>query len=562
MASYYHYTSPILPPHRISTSSSTRYSSPSRISHYTTAGLNTGSLVVPHSWFLNEVKVDTSRVLGKGSYGIVCLGEWLGVSVAVRKLHDSFFSSSLSEDERCLILKAFVREVGILFTLNHPNIVSFYGIHDSSSQGELSLISDTFLIQELLCVSLNARNRQKPRLTYRNVLDLSLGITGGLRYLHERSNPIIHQDLNTKNVLLSFSGIPKISDLGIAKALNCTLERFAEHARRPGTELYMPPEVKMADREDAKVGGAYDYRTDIYSLGVIILEMSIGRDPVASEAFRISETKGIEIVAETERRECDLNEVLESPLYHLILSCITCIEDRPDAINIHHKLKELMLESLYTSQPHTPVMLVHSEIPTNNCHQCSELQDKIELMQKEKKLLSENDVITPSPSPSPSHSPLASEKIGHLEATIRSRDNEISSLRQRNIQLEEELGKERTGTARTPPFKLTARGESFSKGGEGGERGDYDLSLELKATKKQLERYKDLTVELDERLKDTKIELAKYAQRQSSYNIHGEYEANALRSENRILRSEVERLRREAIHTSTYRHYTQLHYYK
>lgn len=564
MAGYYHYSSP----HHKTSSTSGHYSSTSRVPHIYTHGLTATaeeSMVVPQSWFISNITVHSSRLLGKGSYGLVCLGEWLGVPVAVRKLHESLFTLSKCEEEKTRTLKAFVSEVGTLFQLNHPNIVSFYGIHDSSVQGELSLISDSYLVQELLCVSLNARNRQKPRLSYRNVLDLSIGITGGLRYLHERSSPITHQDLTSKNILLSLAGIPKISDLGIAKILNSTNESFARHSRRPGTELYMPPEVKMADREDRKT---YDYRVDIYSLGVIVLEMSIGRDPVASEAFRICENEGFQIVPEIERRQNDLEEVLNSPLYNIVLACLTNIDDRPDAINVYEKLTELMEEPAYTSLPDTAIM-PHNKSPDHS----AELQEKIQLLAKEKDILPKSNVtssLLSSPSSSPSRSPSqsAQDMIDRLEATIRSRDNEIASLRERNIQLEEELGKEqRKGlTKAAPSVKLSARGESLSKGD------DDDLLTELKSTKKQLERYKDLTVKLDETLKETKLELAKYAHRQTSYDIHGQYETNALRSENRVLRSEVERMKRETVHyqqqMANYgRHYnlhhsSPLHYYK
>lgn len=110
--------------------------------------------------------------------------------------------------------------------------------------------------------SLEHRLAEGP-LTSRTQLQVLHGIACGLRYLHERPQPVIHRDLASKNILLSHSGLQaKIADLGVAKTLTGL---HTDHGTTmPGTELYMPPE--------ARSGVAPHTSLDIFSFGVIMIE--------------------------------------------------------------------------------------------------------------------------------------------------------------------------------------------------------------------------------------------------------------------------------------------------
>lgn len=553
-----------------------------------THSISEDSLVVPQTWFIDTVIVHSSKVLGKGSFGTVCLGEWLGCPVAVKKLHEIFFDTSVSDSERRGILKAFAREVNILFQLKHPNIVLFYGLHDSAGKKELTLSSDTCLVQELLQCSLSSRNRQLPHLTYRNIVDLSLGITGGLRYLHERLDPIVHRDLASKNILLSQIGIPKIADLGVAKVISST-HKFIQHSRQPGTELYMPPEVKVE-------GVQYDSRVDIYSLGVIILEMCVGRDPTASEAFRVysGDGGGLQIVPEVERRRRDLQDLGELPLRPLVLDCLARKDERPNAEKVFCMLKDLQEHRYYQSQPEIPVMIDQMVLHTSHdlTSHCQKLEEKMRILQSEKEDLQRqfyaNEGVTKRESrpeelnnysfPMSEIEQLRSQKaqleksllvgsdsdhdrVKLLEATIRSRNSEISSLRERNIILEQEIATFQSqysnGFHNPVPFGLTARGVPSSHPNVNGTSSSSTPSLEtdFKQVKRQLEKYKNLAVELDSKLKTAKLDLSRYETRQTGMDVQARYENEALRSENQIIRSEVDRLRRECSHYQRQAHY-------
>lgn len=580
-------------------------SSSSTVFSYT---ISEDSLVVPGKWFLDNVTVNASKVLGRGSFGTVCLGEWLGCPVAIKKPHEVFFEKSVSETERGAILKTFAREINLMFQLKHPNIVLFYGLHDTSGsrpsdpRGESLLSSETCLVQELLQCSLSTRNRQTPRLTYRNTIDLSLGITGGLRYLHERTDPIVHRDLASKNILLNQNGVPKIADLGVAKVIN-TSRKFIHLSRQPGTELYMPPEVKIE-------GMQYDSHIDIYSLGVIVLEMSVGRDPTAGEAFRTTGNEGAELrlVPEVERRRRDLLDLGDSPLKGLILRCLAHKDERVSAIDVFTQLEQLKTQRHYSNQLETPVMplsLDHwpsspprsSTGPTSSSHheRYKIMEEKVKLLEEENeqllmKLSSEkreggslpnklDDFLSTYPNNGRkttssieinriSERPVWCEQYNRseqnqlrlLEATVRSRDSEITSLRERNISLEQEIAGFQNlysnngfRSDKRSPQLLLARGvpsspPPYANGSSGHVTSNgslRDVESELKQVKRNLEKYKNLTIELDSKLKDAKLELTKHETRQTGSHVQARYENEALRSENLALRSEIDRLRRE-----------------
>jgi serine/threonine protein kinase len=354
-------------------------------------------------------------------------------------------------------------------------------------------------------------------------------MTGGLRYLHERPVPIIHKDLASKNILLSLNGTPKIADLGIIDIINSTNDYPNDENAQPLTNVYTEPEAFLQ-------GAVCDYSTDIYSLGVIILEVSIGRDPTAIEAFRVTSSNDVQLVPELERRSIDLQDVSNSPLHCLIVACLTRKEDRPDALSLYEKLKELQSELLYVNSPDVPLMETSST-------KRNELEDKLLLLKAEKESLKsqlnehhgKNDF---------------SSDVRRLEATIRSRDSEIAALRSRNISLEEKLddcqrSKESLSSCnQMPSVRLTARGSPSNES----ITADNSTAIELKQLKKQLEKYKDLTIELDSKLKDAQSELSKYSTRQTSMDIQAQYDINALRAENRLLRSDLERSRRDALH--------------
>ncbi|XP_065910498.1 probable serine/threonine-protein kinase nek3 [Dysidea avara] len=315
-------------------------------------------LTVSEKCQIKGVKILTNKVLGTGSYGVVYAAVYHGTQVAAKKLHGIFFEG-VSPAEVKGILHSWQQELELMSSLRHPNIVQFYGVFNSRNSSSLELSGDSYIITELMAKSLQARNLKPPRLNFRQIVDIAMDIASGLCYLHNRDQPIMHRDLASKNILLSVSGQAKIADLGVAKI---TLTAQTSHTRHPGTDLYMPVETVVGDND-------YDHSIDIYGLGVIILELSIGRDPIATQCLRRVE-KTFEIVPEKERRQKDFDEFKRScnseELESVIMSCLKDKEDRAMASDVVEQLEKLQNNNSYRLCDKTPVFDVDGSLPTSH----------------------------------------------------------------------------------------------------------------------------------------------------------------------------------------------------
>ena len=156
----------------------------------------------------------------------------------------------------------------------------------------------------------------------------------GLKYLHERKNPIIHRDLSDKNVLLLKDGTVKISDLGQAKLLDNRSQFLM--TTQPGTVAYLPPEA-------LKTGGEYTAKVDAFSLGVLILEISTQHQPQV-------ELMGIGTTPEMFRREKDLKKLSDKHVIKpLIVWCFQDSEMRPDVATVYSHVSTFVSVHLFVS---------------------------------------------------------------------------------------------------------------------------------------------------------------------------------------------------------------------
>lgn len=183
---------------------------------------------------------------------------------------------SLSEDEQ--FVHMFLDEARIAARLSHPNIVQIY---DLGKIGD----HDYFLAMEHvhgvdLQHILEAERGHDGRMPLPIALRLVTNVAEGLEHAHRATGPdgrplgIVHRDVSPANVIVSIDGVAKILDFGIAKAI----------ARRGHTEVgvikgkigYMSPEQVQGEPLDA--------RSDIFSLGVILYELTVGRRPFEGES--------------------------------------------------------------------------------------------------------------------------------------------------------------------------------------------------------------------------------------------------------------------------------------
>ena len=296
-------------------------------------------------WAIRE-QVEMERPLGSGGFATVHEASWKGCRVAAKKLHEIFFNPAVvPEQQRITMLTEFVRECTMQAKMRHPNIVQLYGVYIPDGDG----LQPPIMLCELMTETLRTRTQREPRLTFRDVIDLALQIACGLRFLHERDQPIGHRDLSANNVLLTEAGVCKIGDVGLAKVFT-PAARIAT-TRKPGTEPYMPSEVLAP-------GAQYNEKIDVFSLGVLMLEMILGHEPRPSPEWstreRVGDREALFPIAETQRRQDELNELgAKNPLRPLIERLLQPQASRPNITEVFQELKRLESTDQYLQSPST-----------------------------------------------------------------------------------------------------------------------------------------------------------------------------------------------------------------
>ena len=169
------------------------------------------------------------------------------------------------------------------------------------------------------------------KLTIQEQIHISHEITQGVAFLHQLTPPMVHRDLNDKNVMFTFDGVVKIGDFGQSK-LKLKLDLTTA---QPGMVLYMPPEALKIEQAE------YDESLDIFSLGVLMLQIGTQQRPLVNMV-------GIGIIPEVKRREKDLQRMSDlHPLKPFILLCLSDDrKKRPKATELEMvlpRLKEVRL---------------------------------------------------------------------------------------------------------------------------------------------------------------------------------------------------------------------------
>ncbi|KAI8565022.1 hypothetical protein RHMOL_Rhmol03G0228500 [Rhododendron molle] len=195
--------------------------------------------------------------VGQGGYGIVYRGQLSNdVYVAVKILN----STKENGEE-------FINEVGIIGTIHHVNVVRLVGY---CADGFRRALIYEFLPNDSLEKFVSS-DRDKRLLGWKKLLEIAMGIAKGIEYLHQGCDQqILHFDIKPHNILLDENLNPKITDFGLAKL--CSKEQsVVSMTTARGTIGYIAPEV--FSRNFGKVS----YKSDIYSFGMLLLEMVGGK---------------------------------------------------------------------------------------------------------------------------------------------------------------------------------------------------------------------------------------------------------------------------------------------
>ncbi|XP_061948071.1 LEAF RUST 10 DISEASE-RESISTANCE LOCUS RECEPTOR-LIKE PROTEIN KINASE-like 2.4 isoform X4 [Populus nigra] len=216
--------------------------------------------LTPKRYSYSDIKKMTSsfvNILGQGGFGYVYRGKLLddGRLVAVKVLKESKGDG-----------EEFMNEVASISRTSHVNVVTLLGfcyernkralIYEFMPNGSLdSFISD------------KGTPLTNCRLEWKKLYEIAVGIARGLEYLHRGCNTrIVHFDIKPHNILLDDEFCPKISDFGLAKLCQSKVSKISMIGAR-GTVGYIAPEVFC------RSFGGVTYKSDVYSYGMMVLEM-------------------------------------------------------------------------------------------------------------------------------------------------------------------------------------------------------------------------------------------------------------------------------------------------
>ena len=264
--------------------------------------------------------LEIGECISKGDYESVYRGKYHSRPVAVKGINPFLVQSRRRKDLQ-MAVEDFQRECDTLRAAEDPHIVEFIGVFNDEAQED-----GVLLVMELMDQTLETFLKDnRGNLSKEKQVDISQQIASGLRYLHHHNPPILHRDLKPSNILLDKDGrIAKISDFGQAKFRPSDIQYLI--AIQPGTVLYMPPECLCDDP-------CYNNKGDVFSLGVVMLEVAT-QEPPSCSMF------GIGTVSEVKRRAKDLAKVPDDhPLKALIRACLKDDPtERPTIEEVHLEL--------------------------------------------------------------------------------------------------------------------------------------------------------------------------------------------------------------------------------
>ena len=177
---------------------------------------------------------ETGLEFGRGSYAAVVEVDYKGLRCAGKKIHRVLYEGQVDN-----LVRRFEEECRLLSQLRHPHVVQFIGIYFEVDTNAPVLVME--FLPTTLTQCLDRYGVMPEEINYSILEDVAIG----LRYLHDRENPIVHRDLSANNVLLTADMKAKISDLGMAKILDENARRMSIMTKNPGTQCYMPPEAMV-----------------------------------------------------------------------------------------------------------------------------------------------------------------------------------------------------------------------------------------------------------------------------------------------------------------------------
>ena len=257
------------------------------------------------------------RNIGEGGMANVYLAY---DTILEREVAVKILRGDLATDEK--FVKRFQREAKAASSLNHPNIVEMYDVGEDDG--------NYFIVMEYIDgKTLKSLIKKRGALSLPEVIDIMLQLTSAIACAHD--SYIIHRDIKPQNVLILEDGRVKITDFGIAIALNSA--ELTQTNSVMGSVHYLPP-------EQANGSGA-TIKSDIYSLGILMYELLTGKLPFKGE-------NAVEIALKQMKEQipsiCEQNAIIPQSVENIVLkACAKNPKNRYDSVSEMHKDLKLAL---------------------------------------------------------------------------------------------------------------------------------------------------------------------------------------------------------------------------
>ena len=232
------------------------------------------------------------RTIGEGGMANVYLAHDL---ILDRDVAVKILRGDLADDEK--FVRRFQREAIAASSLSHPNIVEMYDVGEDDGK--------YYIVMEYVeGKTLKSLIKKRGGLTLPEVIDIMTQLTSAIACAHDSN--IIHRDIKPQNVLIKEDGIVKITDFGIAMALNSN--ELTQTNSVMGSVHYLPPE--QANGKGATL------KSDIYSLGIVMFELLTGQLPFKGD-------NAVEIAIKQMKNQipsvCSINKLIPQSVENIIL---------------------------------------------------------------------------------------------------------------------------------------------------------------------------------------------------------------------------------------------------
>ncbi|KAF6140845.1 hypothetical protein GIB67_042258 [Kingdonia uniflora] len=268
----------------------------------------------------------------------------------------SEWSSYSSQDVRKIKNNGqdFMSEVATIGRIHHVNIVQLSGF---CSEGSKRALIYDFMPNGSLEKYIFHQDDKNMHLSWEKMYEIALGVARGIEYLHSGcAVQILHFDIKPHNILLDENFIPKISDFGLAKLYN-TDDSIVTLTAARGTIGYIAPELFYKN-----IGGV-SYKADVYSFGMLLMEMAGRRRNVNSQAENSSEMYFPMCVYEQLNRgeEMEIEDATEEErkiAKKLAVVALWCIQLKPKDRPSMNKVVEMLESAAETLQMPPKLSLV------------------------------------------------------------------------------------------------------------------------------------------------------------------------------------------------------------